>query len=94
MKNEQMKFHQNFEGIFTNEELEDIVENATVVTENSIVLSTEDNFFELSLGIGDSVDIYCDSNNDDTNKQLTKDEFMKLYKNSPSMQMKHIIIDE
>ncbi len=94
MSNKNIEFHQRFLDTFTIDELKDIVDNATVVTENSIIISTEDNFFELSADIGDSLDIYCDSNKNDTNMQLTKDEFMQLYKKSPLMKMQHISIDK
>ena len=94
MSNKNIEFHQRFLDTFTIDELKDIVDNATVVTENSIIISTEDNFFELSADIGDSLDIYCDSNKNDTNMQLTKDEFMQLYKKSPLIKMQHISIDE
>lgn len=94
MSNEKIELHQRFLDTFTIDELNDIIDNATVVTQNCIVISTEDNFFELSADIGDTLDIYCDSNKNDTGRQLTKDEFMKLYKNSPLMKMQHINVDE
>jgi len=94
MSNENIELHQRFLDTFTIDELTDIVDNATVVTKNSIIISTEDNFFELSADIGDSLDIYCDSNKNDKNIQLTKDEFMQLYKKSPLMKIEHISIDE
>lgn len=94
MSNEKPEFHQRFLDTFSIDELNDIIDNATVVTQNSIIISTEDNFFELSAGVGSGLNIYCDSNENDTNSQLTKEEFMKLYKNSPLMKMQHIIVDE
>jgi len=94
MPNDKIEFHQRFLDNFTIDELNDIVDNAMVVTQNCIIISTEDNFFELSADIGDTLDIYCDSNKDDTDKKLTKDEFMKLYKNTTLMKMQHINVDE
>jgi molecular chaperone DnaK (HSP70) len=94
MSNEKIEFHQRFLDTFTIDELNDIIENAMVVTKNSIIISTEDNFFELSANESDTLDIYCDSNKDDTNKQLTKDEFMKLYKDSSLIEMQHINVDD
>lgn len=93
MIDKKIEFHQRFLDTFTIDELNDIVDNAMVVTQNSIIISTEDNFFELSPGSGDSLDIYCDSNKNDTNKQLTKDEFMTLYKGSESVEIPHINVD-
>jgi len=94
MSNENIEFHQRFLDTFTIDELNDIVDNSTAVTENSIVIFTEDNFFELSADIGDNLDIYCNNNKNNTNMQLTKDEFMQLYKKSPLTKMQHISIDE
>ena len=94
IQNDEIKFNQFFLDIFTNEELKDIVANAMVVTENCIIIQTIDYFFELSANVGDKLDIYCDANKNDTQAQLTKDEFIKLYKSSPIMQMEHICIDE
>ena len=91
---EKIDLHQRFSDVFANEELEDIIKAAMVVTEKCIIISTEDNFFELSADIGDKLDIYCDSNKNDTQVQLTKDEFIKLYKSSPLMEMQHINIDD
>ncbi|RLA84628.1 MAG: hypothetical protein DRG78_00995 [Epsilonproteobacteria bacterium] len=89
-----IEFHQRFLDIFTNKELGDIINNATVVTKNCIVIATEDNFFELSADIGDKLDIYCDNHTNKSAKQLTKDEFMLSYKNSPLMEVSHININE
>jgi len=94
MSNERIEFHQNFLDTFTIDELNAIVDDATVVTQNCIVISTEDNFFELSATNGNHLDIYCDNNKYDANRQLTKDEFMKLYKNSPMMKIHNININE
>jgi hypothetical protein len=91
---EKIIFNQKFLEVFSEDELNDIINNATVITKNCIIISTEDHFFELSADRGDTLDIYCDSNINDTNKQLTKDEFMKLYKKSPLVEMQHINVDE
>ena len=93
MSNEEIEFHQMFLDTFTKEEFKDIIRNAMVTTENVIIISTEKNFFELSANMGSELNIYCDSNNDDTKMQLTKDEFMKLYKDSPLIDMQHISAD-
>ena len=94
MLKQDTKTHSKFLKVFNRDELNDIIDNATVVTESCIIISTEDNFFELSAYLDGNLDVYCNDNKDGTSKQLTKDEFMKLYKNSPSMELEHIIIDE
>ncbi len=94
MLNTELEFHQRFLDIFTIAELNDIVDNAMVVTQNRIIISTKDNFFELSADMGDSLDIYCNDNKNNTGSQLTKEEFMKLFKSSPLMEMPHINIGE
>jgi len=91
---DKIQFHKRFLDIFTDKELNVIVNNATVVTENCIMINTTNNFFELSADIGGKLYIYCNSNENDTEQQLTKDEFMKLYKSSPLLEMKHINIDD
>ncbi len=91
---DKIQFHKRFLDIFTDKELNDIVNNATVVTENCIMINTINNFFELSADIGDKLYIYCNSNENVTEQQLTKDEFMKFYKSSPLLEMKHINIDD
>jgi len=79
---------------FTDEELSDIVEDAMVIAKNCIIINTTNNFFELSVDSENKLDIYCNSNENDTEQQLTKDEFMKLYKDSPLKELHHIKVDE
>ncbi len=79
--------------LFSSDELADIVENATAVSEDCIVITTEDNLFELRADRGDVLEIYCDDHRNDTGRQLTKDEFMHLYKNSSLMETYHKEMD-
>jgi len=94
MPNKNSKLHQIFSDTFTLDELNDICDNATVVTQITIMLSTKDNFFELSADGSDKLNIYCNNNHDSTEKQLTKDEFMKLYKESSLVDIHIINVDE
>ncbi|MDD3591869.1 MAG: hypothetical protein PHO65_04475 [Sulfurovum sp.] len=71
--------------VFSEDELKDIVDNATSISENCIVIATENNFFELSADTSDGLDIHCDEHNNSSARKLSKDEFMKLYKSSPLM---------
>lgn len=79
--------------VFSEDECNAIVDSATVVTETCIIISTEDNFFELSGGEGNRVNIYCNSSKNNIDNQITKDAFLKLFKNSPLMEMQHINVD-
>jgi len=79
--------------VFSEDELIDIIANAAAVTQDCIVIWTEANFFELSADTGDTLDIYCDDNNNTSGRQLTKDEFMKLHKSSPLLKVNHLNID-
>jgi hypothetical protein len=88
-----IKLHQRFLDVFTSKELKEIVKSATAVGEKCIIISTTDYFFELSADIGDKLDIYCVENKNNTQLKLTKDEFIKLYKNSPLIEMQHITIE-
>jgi len=87
-------FHQRFLDAFTTKQLEDIVNYATVVGDTCIVIVTEDYFFELSADIGDSLDIYCESNKTNKSIPLTKEEFLKLYKSSPIVKVECAYVDE
>jgi hypothetical protein len=87
-------FHQRFLDAFTTKQLEDIVNYATFVGKNCIVIVTEDYFFELSADIGDRLDIYCESNKDNKSIPLTKEEFLELYRSSPIAKVEHMCIDE
>jgi len=80
--------------LFSSDELANMMENATAISEDCIVIATEDNFFELSANVGEGLDIYCDDHSNNTGRQLTKDEFMSLYKSSPLMETYHTEIDE
>jgi len=94
MLEEKIDLHQRFLDVFTDEELEDIIENAMVITENCIMINTKDYFFELSSDIRDKLDIFCYNSINSSEGKLTKIEFIKLYKSSLLMEMQHINIDD
>jgi len=83
MLNSEIVVNAKFLNVFSKEELKDIMDNATSISADCIVIVTENNFFELSADIGDELDIYCDEHNNSSARKLSKDEFMKLYKSSP-----------
>ena len=87
-------FHQKFLDAFTLEELEDISNHATAIGPDCIVVTTEENFFELSADIGEELDIYCNNNTTYEGRKLTKVEFMELYKSSPTQELNVMAIDE
>ena len=78
---EKIQLHKIFYDTFTKEELNNIIVHATSVTENLIILLVNDNYFELSTDLEDKIDIFYYGNNT-VKKQLTEDEFKKLYQNS------------
>lgn len=80
--------------VFSEDELEDIMDNATSISADCIVIATENNYFELSADVGDELDIYCDEHNNSSARKLLKDEFMKLYKNSPLMDTVKLSLNE
>lgn len=84
-------FNKNFLNFFTQKEMEDIVDTSTVVSDNTIVVDTKDYFFELSVG-KESLEIFCYQDSEE--KYIDKDEFMKLYKSSLSIEIQHICVDE
>ena len=72
-------------------ELDDIIENATVITNSSILLSTKEHFFELYTN-DEKLKIF--SYIGDKESYINKAEFMKLYKSSDIQEIKHICVDE
>lgn len=83
-----------FLNVFSKEELKDIMDNATSISADCIVIATENNFFELSADMGVELDIYCDEHNNSSARKISKNEFMKLYKSSPLMGTVKISINE
>ena len=51
-------FTMNIKPFFTKDELAMILENADVITDNSIILNTKEFFFEINI-IDDKLSIYC-----------------------------------
>ena len=94
MLNETTNIHQRFLDVFTDVELEDIVENAVVVTNNCIVINTKDYFFELNIDSNKEVDIFCYNSVDGSENKLSKLKFMKLYNSNNKEDMDIINIDE
>lgn len=94
MLKEKINIHQRFIDVFTDEELEDIVENAVVVTNNCIVINTKDYFFELNIDYKEEVDIFCYNSVESSENNLSKLEFMKLYNSNNKEDMDIINIDE
>ena len=84
-----LEYNKKFLNFFTEAEICNIVENATVISDNSIIIMTEKHFFELS--VGDKLGIYCEDNNKSGDGiQITRNEFMKLYQNSIVVDIPHI----
>ena len=83
-----------FLNVFSKDELKDIMDNATSISTDCIVIATENNYFEPSADVDDALDIYCDEHNSSSARKLSKDEFMKLYKSSPLMGTVKLSINE
>jgi len=83
-----------FLNVFSKDELKDIMDNATSISPDCIVIATENNYFELSADVDDKLDIYCDEHNNSSTRKLSKDEFMRLYKRSPLMGKVKFSMDE
>jgi hypothetical protein len=80
----------NLNSFFTNAEMMMILENADVVTDDTIILNTKEHFFELNV-TDDKLSIYCCSNKDES--YISKDEFLKLYNENDIENIKIISID-
>ena len=91
---EPIELHQRFNDTFTFDELKEILDRASVISDYSILISTKKYFFELSADIGNSLDIFCYDNENHSEKKLTKEEFIKLYQISLVQTMDCIILDD
>jgi len=89
-----MNYNIKFLDSFTKEEMKDIVDNATVVIENCIMINTKDYFFELSIDNNEEVDIFCYSSVDSSENKLSKLEFIKFYKSNQIEEIDIINIEE
>lgn len=80
MLDKKIVVNSKFLKVFSEDELKDIMDNATSISTNCIVIATENNYFELSADIEDVLDVYCDEYNNSSAKKLSKDEFMSYIK--------------
>ena len=94
MLNNEKVVNPKFLKVFSKDELKDIMDNATSISADCIVIATENNLFELSADMGDELDIHCDEHNNSSARKISKGEFMKLYKSSPLMGTVKISINE
>lgn len=84
-------FNKKFLDFFTQKEMENIVDASTAISDNSIIVDTQNYFFELSVN-NKNIEIFCYTN-EGKEKYIDKDEFMQLYKNSTMQKIQHICID-
>ena len=80
----------NLTQFFTKDELAMILENADVVTDNSIILNTKEYFFEINI-INNKLSIYCYSSKEEL--YISKDKFFKLYHENDIKDLEIINID-
>ncbi|UFH58482.1 hypothetical protein [Sulfurovum mangrovi] len=85
MEENKIILNSKFLKVFSEDELKDIIDNATSISADCIVIAIENNYFELSADVDDELDIHCDEHNNSSARKLSKDEFMRLYKSSPLM---------
>jgi len=83
-------FTMNIKPFFTKDELAMILENADVITDNSIILNTKEFFFEINI-IDDKLSIYCYFNKEEL--YISKDKFFKLYNENDIENLEIINID-
>lgn len=85
MLDKKIVVNSKFLKVFSEDELKEIMDNATSISADCIVIATENNYFELSADMSNDIDIHCDEHNNSSARKLSKDEFIKLYKSSPLM---------
>ena len=69
--------NKKFLNFFTNEEMIKIENNAMVISDDCIIITTDKYFFELS--IGKSLEIFCINEIDKSEDTITKEQFVKLF---------------
>ncbi|UPT76670.1 hypothetical protein MN086_06335 [Sulfurovum sp. XGS-02] len=94
MLEKKIVINSKFLKVFSEDELKDIMDNATSISADCIVIATENNYFELSADVNDELDIHCDEHNNLSARKLSKDEFMTLYKSSPLMSTVKLSLNE
>jgi|GEM_PF-2029080 len=83
-----------FHDIFSDDELLEILHKAMAYSEKVIIITTEQNFFELSADLGDSLEIYADFHgNLDSGRVLDKETFLYLLRSSPPMEAQTFTVD-
>jgi len=78
MDNTEQIFNKKFLNFFTKKEMNEIVDASIAISDNTIIVDTENYFFELSVG-PESLEIFCYTEGEE--KYIDKYEFMELYKN-------------
>jgi len=76
--------NQKFHNTFSQEELEGIIQHATAISYDVIVIATHSHFFELSANRGEALEIYSDTHSNN-GSILTKEAFLELYLSSPML---------
>jgi len=83
--------NKKFLNYFTNEEMIKRENNAMVISDNCIIITTNKYFFELS--VGKSLEIFCMNEIDKSEKDITKEQFIKLFKECTITTMPIIEVD-
>ena len=74
-----------FHNTFSQEELEGIIQYATAISYDVIVIATHSHFFELSADRGEALEIYSDTHSNNNGSILTKEAFLELFYRSSAM---------
>jgi predicted permease len=72
--------NKKFLNFLTNEEMKEIENNAMVISDNCIIITTDKYFFELS--VDKSLEIFCMNEIDKSENDITKEQFIKFFKES------------
>ena len=72
-----LKSNKKFLNFFTTEEMIEIENNAMVISDNCIIITTDKYFFELS--VDKSLEIFCMNEIDNSEDIITKEQFIKLF---------------
>ena len=72
-----LKSNKKFLNFFTQEEMIEIENNAMVISDNCIIITTDKYFFELS--VNKFLEIFCMNEIDNSEDIITKEQFIKLF---------------
>jgi len=83
--------NKKFLNFFTQKEMIEIENSAMVISDNCIIITMDNYFFELS--VGKSLEIFCINEIDKSENTITKKQFLKLFSENITITIPVIEVD-